>query len=672
MLTAQLMVRATTVVMPVSGTLLDLPALNEPILFTPQVDNWSRAHFRPVSKEAEQLGRLDTERRRRSENLAAVRSKLTTGSTLSARAVEDPFQPADSQPRRMARELAARSQLAALFLTDEIETQLKADALASAEPFPVLESLAAQRLPLAHLQFAAALTGFTINEVRTMAKEVVADGVRVRAGVPKLVVGNFSAPSQMVRINDPRLYQSHEVAVGKDTIISLLSDYIEKARAYWTALETNKLYNSDDIDVLKKSRVIVGAIAAPIAATPLKRVDIDVETVAASLTRLQEDVDMATNIASKAATFMLKGWPPAVGSMGVEEKSVWLAQSAASELGFSAARAQGHFLTYSRLLLWPVFNLVGAEATRQALSFDDYVQLVRSRIVPLAVEFIQHQWEIRFKNVCGGIDCRLGGHEWFRQRQDPPDLDLSRSIQLVNRLQQNPRSLDTILDELRRWRRESENNLARASTSETLSRLLSDLWESAQVQTDLVRAALSEVAAINDLDRAIDAMLNRLGDSWLKPGIPLPTDTRVTALYSSVGEFVESGRPVLTAVDRFRRIARVYLSTGELEALAGLEARTAWKIAINGTSSIMNAVEILALIDRVEPERGQWVLELDVFLALDVAVVVGSVPNAPAFVPYSSRYFGLNEALSQAGLPEAGEAVFKNRTASIELLKRVQ
>lgn len=691
--------QVTTIQMPASGTLLTAPERDDivPFSFLPlkaegqndrkleDIDAKKECHYR--------LGRIDPAVARIADEIDSASARIARfvgeASGFSKAARRNPLVPVSQAPVFEVRADQIDSQMVSLLWNDQMRDL--AGPLVPGEPIASVETRIEGTLTSAQFAFAAALIGIRVGDAVRIGTRALAKKLRSEHGIGTPEVANPSALYEVVRINDPILYGQHVLAAPIESIQTYLESYWNAAERYWTAVEKTGLYDHDDVVFLKALGIADGdAEPSPFPLVFEKKTQAanasgiaDAERIAwmSKVERFKEDVRILSAICNRVTQYFMSGWPAEAQNMLSDERSTWVANQTVAELGLPPDRAAGHRIDALRLLpLYSSFFDLEIEELNKIVEYADgkkeYVPPKIKAILTtpnlwanVADVVVNHliatQWEMRVPGVLGHLTLRpayIASDEAWKVDMGT-NIGFGDGAGILYNLYLDPYRYDLYLSDLSKWRQELESNLSRTSRREPGQRFAA-MARYYFIQFEEFRVALAAANRSNDLRAAYFAINERLGyaDAYFHDTgrIVLPHDSIVTAVYASVGEYVEERRPIFSLEHRYRRnadlavdpstaldadlaVGGVYLVTGD--RLAG--EKIAWTLAIKSV--------------RVT-DGGLLAFSAEIFPVVAVASLAEGVRNVPEYLPLSDRYSASDYslvspetcAMASAALPRMG------------------
>ncbi|PXX46973.1 hypothetical protein [Undibacterium pigrum] len=700
----------TSVSLPVSGVILTIP---EQDTFVPQardeVTDWASysASYYTMRTAANavrvliQSETLISERnqllRELSERMeSATKFRQSLGANPSNSPIEDPFLPAPPFPRTQERVVDARLALSSL-LHDVAVADLKTQA---APALPVaLESRLS--IPVEKVNFCSALLNLDVRATQRLACEGIATQIRHDAEIFVPEIEHPACPFQRIRLNDPVLYAGHQITSTKEEFEQFLARFEDAARTYWGGLEVAQLWNQNDIDALISWGVILpekirGRLdndgpdieLAEVRLSWRERVDLISKQWKEVAERISQHQKMLQSIGANFLSYFTNGWPT-TAPVNAEDRGIWIAQEAAKALYGDMSFAQGLETSLSKL--GPIIlNYLYLEASKEnelGPPVDIKVRLKTSTmaVVTYAVsELMATQFEYRIGEL-GGIRFQFGKQSLPKlsqrdfdilDRLEPGSLpngrDLGVPVTFQREALRNPRALDTRTQDIEQWRMDFEDFLSPVQLKDAPLRLYRRIYEQVAQEVGLIRAGAENIAKINDLQSAVEAINGRLGvNSESDPGVTLPGDNRVIAVHVSSGEFIGSGRPVLTLREAFRVDAKVFIDIDSYSSIT-MPPLTVWLVSINGIAQIETKVQFAAVIGTAQTQDDKTLLvDTEIFAVIN-SMPTG-IPNLPEFLPLSSRFLeAAYTGVTQDILDRTEFLLTSIRgKASLELLRRI-
>lgn len=644
----------------------------------------------------------------RQDSLEAFRKEFEN---LSKRPVEDPFVPV------ALRDASRIKNSVALLLTvlwnDKISGLVNE---IPEEKYPVLEVRIGKLLSNEAIALCSSLISLDEASTHKLACRELANELRKREifdGFYSDVVSHPTALFQKLRINDAVLYKEQTMYLTMDMLDSLM-DFTIEARKYWNKIAEKKLYNELDIAALKewgiiKSPGIIGALGLVAEEAEDEDPISKMENAYNELYNIKDEILKSIKITREIGyvgfdIWLSDGWPPAAG-VSPEDRSLWVAQCAIEDLALpiEEANSYGHIFP---ILLGFIIKYINTpdNAIFRGVStpvhpipehlFATYaVETLASAIMPHAVsDYISDRTEFKIKSIYGGISIKLlqaydpvdiDEHEWSRKNNI---FDLPQSLQIYNDLLNKPSVFEDQVNKLRRWRDELEQNNYRTSLAGS-DLVIDDYYhfnrsraylEKNRSSFDLIsskiekiRINLSNVEVINNIRRVFDSMRDKLNSDYLNLGyVKIPFDTRVISVLASAGEFVNEGKPVATAIDRFRCNAKAFIVHDELSE-SKLVPMSVWKIELNGKSEVGTNVFFSCIIKKLEPiQGGSWQIEMEIFASINI--VVEGISNLQPVLPLSSRFLSpVVSGITEDLLNEVEEMIPNYGVADVKFVEQI-
>jgi hypothetical protein len=312
--------------------------------------------------------------------------------------------------------------------------------------------------------------------------------------------------------------------------------------------------------------------------------------------------------------------------------------------------ATAHAITWERLRGFLLkYFLLDVHATASDISVagvsaagsESLNDLISHVIVPQAANhLVATQMEFTMQHVYGGTKFRLAT---LAPPASPQDRligrYLPRGVEIKNALLKDPRGYDEHMRDLRAWREEFEVAFTRRRTNDPdfIVEQYRRSWDAISADAEQIRGALLNVERIHDIQKVLDAMLNRLDSETIgSGGIDVPFDTRVVSVFASAGEHLAEGRPVMSVQERFRCKARAFVTSQEVSDLR-LIPMSVWKVELNEQAEAAPSVSYVCIVGSIEPEKADlWVINMELLAVIQPSVE--GVSNLPEVLPLSNRY----------------------------------